>query len=188
MLQKLCRNYPICFSFSSQSDQAECNKLSRVAEPLIWYTHFDCMTFHHSFIFLFADSESIFVVSSHYFTSPNYPTNYPNSLQYTWYLSTYPGLKLLLSFIDINTEYLHDYITVNNGNSSFSEELLLRLSGQVSPNKVRIISSESDISVTFETDTIVAMDGFAALVVVTCLERDRKFFKGSGKTTNNFEK
>ncbi|KAJ8042162.1 Deleted in malignant brain tumors 1 protein [Holothuria leucospilota] len=130
------------------------------------------------------DSEFIFVASSYYFTSPNYPSDYPNSLQYTWYFSTYPGLKLLLSFIDINTESFYDYITVNDGNGSFSGELLLRLSGEVSPNKVRIISSENDISVTFETDASVRRNGFAALAVVTCLDIDELNCEGEFNCKN----
>ncbi|KAJ8042168.1 CUB and sushi domain-containing protein 1 [Holothuria leucospilota] len=115
------------------------------------------------------ESEYISIASVHYFSSPNYPVEYPNSLLYTWYFSTYPGSRLLLTFIDIKTENNYDYITVRDGNASFSGELLLRLSGEVSPNEVKVLSSQNDMLVIFETDTNVQEDGFAALVVVTCL-------------------
>ncbi|KAJ8018374.1 Tolloid-like protein 2 [Holothuria leucospilota] len=117
--------------------------------------------------------ESIFVNTSYIFNSPNFPSNYPNDFEYTWYFSTNPGSQLLVTFNAISTESGYDYIYVREGsNISAISDLLLQWSGTGSPDELRILSSENIIWVTFISDGSVTYNGFEAIVEAKNMTRE----------------
>ncbi|KAJ8021024.1 Hyalin [Holothuria leucospilota] len=117
-------------------------------------------------------SEPIFVNSSYIFHSPNFPSKYPNNIEYTWYFYTYPGLQLFVSFSNIATEPDYDYIYVSEGsNISAVSDFLLTWSGIGSSDELNILSSGNIIQVTFESDWRIPYKGFLATVEVTNMTR-----------------
>ena len=46
------------------------------------------------------------------FSSPNYPSNYPNNLDVTWEITASPGYAIKLTFNPFYTETCCDYVQV----------------------------------------------------------------------------
>ena len=114
--------------------------------------------------------------TSYSFTSPNYPSAYPNNFQNTWYFYTYDGYQLLITFSNISTEEYFDFVYVGEGSNVSASNLLLQWSGTGPPNELRVLSSENIIWVTFASDGSVTYGGFTAMVEVTNLTRQGNYF------------
>ncbi|XP_066263229.1 CUB and sushi domain-containing protein 1-like [Branchiostoma lanceolatum] len=90
-------------------------------------------------------------------TSPNYPSNYPNSANCEWTITVPEGSTVRLTFDSFNTEGTWDVLTINDGHSS-SHSLLQSLSGGglVYP----VTSTSNNMFLRFTSDASVADTGF----------------------------
>jgi len=61
--------------------------------------------------------------SSGNFTSPNYPYNYENNMNCTWYIHMDIGKIVHLYFLDFLTERYSDYVHVYDGSSTNSRQI-----------------------------------------------------------------
>ncbi|XP_078660107.1 ovochymase-like [Branchiostoma floridae x Branchiostoma belcheri] len=96
------------------------------------------------------------------FTSPNYPSQYPNLAQCSWKISVTPGKLVQINFSSMDIEELggcsFDYITVYDGPDA-SAPILRTLCG-TSPRVV--VASGNQAFVVFTTDMLMAATGFSA--------------------------
>ncbi|KAL9987887.1 hypothetical protein ACROYT_G002265 [Oculina patagonica] len=101
------------------------------------------------------------------FTSPNYPSNYPNNLHCTWLIEAPPGYgRLYLRFTSFALESCRncacDVLEIFDGNSTASP-LIKRACGRQSPP--RMFSSGRFLFVKFSTDSSVTLRGFSATYI-----------------------
>ena len=93
----------------------------------------------------------------HTINSPNYPSNYGDNANCNWRIVGPTGTQLRLHFNDFTTESNVDKLSVYDGASSNSNEIL-SVSGPSVPND--ITSTSNNLYVTFETDGNVVKRGF----------------------------
>ncbi|KAL9987888.1 hypothetical protein ACROYT_G002266 [Oculina patagonica] len=101
------------------------------------------------------------------FTSPNYPSNYPNNLHCTWLIEAPAGYgRLYLRFTSFALESCRncacDVLEIFDGNSTASP-LIKRACGRQSPP--RMFSSGRFLFVKFSTDSSVTLRGFNATYI-----------------------
>ncbi|XP_013889459.1 deleted in malignant brain tumors 1 protein [Austrofundulus limnaeus] len=95
--------------------------------------------------------------SSDSFSSPNYPSHYPNNAYCTWYIR--PNRQIIeLEFFNVNTECSFDYISVYDGSSTGSR----LLGSSCSANRIVFYSTSQYLTVTFRSDFSVTGTGFYA--------------------------
>uniref|UniRef100_H2YCE1 CUB domain-containing protein n=1 Tax=Ciona savignyi TaxID=51511 RepID=H2YCE1_CIOSA len=90
-----------------------------------------------------------------YFTSTNYPQNYPNNENCSWTIGAGVGQQVELTIITLTTESCCDYVQVFDGNNS-----LARLKGSAS-NQI-YSSTSGQLRVVFFSDRSVTRAGFRA--------------------------
>ncbi|XP_063412315.1 fibropellin-3-like isoform X2 [Mytilus trossulus] len=98
--------------------------------------------------------------SSGIISSPNYPGNYENDLEYTYLIREQVGQRITLTFSRIDTEECCDYVQVFEG-STISDSPLLELSGSISSSRT-VHSSSNNMLVLFTSDRSVTGSGFYA--------------------------
>ncbi|XP_072029565.1 bone morphogenetic protein 1-like [Amphiura filiformis] len=97
-----------------------------------------------------------------YLESPNYPSFYDNYIECEWIVSTSPGRRFEIVFLDFNTEDGEDFLSVGNGISSKRAPILYKYSGEEPPKK--ITSRGSDVWFKFSTSLAISRKGFRALL------------------------
>ncbi|XP_021476232.2 cubilin [Oncorhynchus mykiss] len=101
--------------------------------------------------------------------SPNYPANYPNTVDCSWTISVDVGHRVLFNFTDLDIE-LHstcqwDHVAIYDG-PSISAPLLGQVCGQTRP--APITSTQNTIFVRFRSDASLNHRGFAATFSEAC--------------------
>ncbi|CAB1340813.1 unnamed protein product [Coregonus sp. 'balchen'] len=101
--------------------------------------------------------------------SPNYPANYPNTVDCSWTISVDVGHRVLFNFTDLDIE-LHsmcqwDHVAIYDG-PSMSAPLLGQVCGQTRPSP--ITSTQNTIFVRFRSDASLNHRGFAATFSEAC--------------------
>ncbi|XP_032808661.2 CUB and sushi domain-containing protein 3-like isoform X1 [Petromyzon marinus] len=93
--------------------------------------------------------------------SPGYPAPYGHNLQCTWEIHANAGYTISLHFVVFDTEAAHDLLKVWDGPSVPSQAgvLLKELSGSVLPDDIH--SSQSSLSLHFQSDFFISKTGFA---------------------------
>ena len=93
-------------------------------------------------------------------TSPNYPENYPNSLDETKTIQVDPGLAVFLEFTAFDLEHQsscpHDHLTITDGDGTI---LMKKSCGPSLPDD--ITSQTNIVKLTFHTDRSVARGGWS---------------------------
>ncbi|XP_078471546.1 enteropeptidase-like [Lampetra planeri] len=92
-------------------------------------------------------------------SSPNYPSVYDNYEDCAWLIHSPANKQIRLSFTDFRIEQNYDYVTVYDGPSRDYPQLG-RFTGFTMPQA--LISSGSNLYVTFTSDGIVVLTGFSA--------------------------
>ncbi|XP_077981826.1 cubilin-like [Glandiceps talaboti] len=94
-----------------------------------------------------------------YIYSPNYPDNYENDLFCIWKVAAQSGARLLITFLDFETEQCHDWLEIGNGlDHADLTTSQLRVSGSDYPNDHESIGEH--VWLTFATDYSVTKRGF----------------------------
>ncbi|KAJ8042986.1 Adhesion G protein-coupled receptor L3 [Holothuria leucospilota] len=114
---------------------------------------------------------TVFVQTSHNFTSENFPSDYPSNRTTTWNFETVPNQRLLLRFLHISTERIFDVISVGDGSFPSSYSRLLRCSGKDRDQKLAVLSTGNRLWVTLQADTSLDESGFTAMVERVSAER-----------------
>ena len=91
--------------------------------------------------------------------SPNYPMNYDNNLRCDWLISVGASEKILLEFIDVNTEEDQDVIQVYDGDSD-KAPFLRRISGDKRHQSLVQATTTNSALIRFHTDNSVTKSGF----------------------------
>ncbi|XP_078449693.1 CUB and sushi domain-containing protein 3 isoform X2 [Lampetra fluviatilis] len=93
--------------------------------------------------------------------SPGYPAPYGHNLDCFWTLEAKPAHTISLHFVVFDTEAAHDLLKVWDGPSVPSQAgvLLKELSGSVLPDDIH--SSQSSLSLHFQSDFFISKTGFA---------------------------
>ncbi|XP_043119671.1 deleted in malignant brain tumors 1 protein isoform X2 [Puntigrus tetrazona] len=92
------------------------------------------------------------------FSSPQYPSNYPDNSRCTWTIRSTGATTVLLSFSDVFLEECCDYIRVYDGPTT-----LYPLLGEIRDYATKqYISSNNDLTVLFYSDSSVSRRGFHA--------------------------
>jgi len=92
------------------------------------------------------------------FSSPGYPLQYTDNLNYTWYIYSQRNSKIHIVFTEFVTERRHDYVTLSDYvNYQWVEKE--RYSG--THTKLIIISASNRLRVRFITDRSVTTKGFS---------------------------
>ncbi|KAI2810836.1 Bone morphogenetic protein 1 [Blomia tropicalis] len=110
------------------------------------------------------------------FHSPNYPNPYPNNVDCTWYLSTIPGHRIKLYFLDFDLEHslkeqaidqcTHDHVTLYDGH-----RLDGSLLGQFCGKHRQLLTEATvtnDAHLHLQTDGSVQSKGFKAYYFTVC--------------------
>merc|ERR1711976_929218 len=92
------------------------------------------------------------------FTSPNYPSNYPNRANCEWRINPSGNAPIILEFTDFGTESGYDVVDVHDGPSASSTRLG-RFSGTTLPSP--ITSSGGSLFLKFTSDSSVTAKGFS---------------------------
>ncbi|XP_060534565.1 protein tolkin-like [Cylas formicarius] len=102
-------------------------------------------------------------------SSPNYPKYYPASKDCAWHISTLPGHRIRLGFMNFrlenHAECYYDFVQIFDGDSSVSRQLDT-FCGSMMP--YLIISSENHLYMTFRSDKSVQQKGFFATYSTIC--------------------
>ena len=94
------------------------------------------------------------------FTSPKYPTAYPQNAYCRYEIIVPREKQILLTFEDIWTEQTHDYLTIKQLlNDSWQH--VGTLSGRIT-NSTTFFSAENAFNITFRSDSEYAYRGFSA--------------------------
>uniref|UniRef100_H2YCE4 CUB domain-containing protein n=1 Tax=Ciona savignyi TaxID=51511 RepID=H2YCE4_CIOSA len=96
-----------------------------------------------------------------YFTSTNYPQNYPNNENCSWTIDATVGKQVELTILTLTTEVCCDYVEVFDGQTSVA-----RLKGSTT-NTPRYISTTGQFRVVFISDRSVTRSGFRASYIET---------------------
>ncbi|XP_029110994.1 cubilin [Scleropages formosus] len=111
----------------------------------------------------------VFTASSGEIHSPNFPNNYPNSVDCSWVINVDKGHRVLFNFTVLEVESQlscsWDYVAVHDGPSE-SSPLLARVCGMTPPPP--ITSSQNIIYVRFRSDNSNAHRGFSAQFSEAC--------------------
>ncbi|XP_078598475.1 uncharacterized protein LOC144874327 [Branchiostoma floridae x Branchiostoma japonicum] len=94
------------------------------------------------------------------FTSPNYPSNYPDRQVCRYEISVTPPKVVRLTFTDFDSEEHFDFVYVYDGNTADATHLLGTFDGTTIPRP--LTSTESSMVVKFETDSYANFKGFQA--------------------------
>ncbi|GAA57575.1 tolloid-like protein 1 [Clonorchis sinensis] len=111
-----------------------------------------------------AASESMYACSSTLdsgtITSPGYPNDYPNSLQYSWIIMQPEGCTIQLNFSEFLLQRRFDYVSVYNVFKYELGDTLGQWSGEELPPSVQ--STSNRMLITMKTDDSISSKGFAA--------------------------
>ncbi|KAG5453280.1 Cubilin [Clonorchis sinensis] len=111
-----------------------------------------------------AASESMYACSSTLdsgtITSPGYPNDYPNSLQYSWIIMQPEGCTIQLNFSEFLLQRRFDYVSVYNVFKYELGDTLGQWSGEELPPSVQ--STSNRMLITMRTDDSGTRKGFAA--------------------------
>ncbi|XP_076821771.1 scavenger receptor cysteine-rich domain-containing protein DMBT1-like isoform X2 [Clavelina lepadiformis] len=88
-----------------------------------------------------------------YFTSPNYPENYPNNIVCPWVFHAPPGYRISLRFLDIQTESCCDTIKISDEEGSTSIFV-------PKPPDNSFVTKTNVLSMWFETNRDTTFRGF----------------------------
>ena len=90
--------------------------------------------------------------------------HYPNNLKCIWRISAPSDEKVSLTILSINTEVGYDVVRVMDGIGEEDDKLpiLATMSGEEA--REAVISTTSDMTITFNSDINVNMTGFQAIV------------------------
>ena len=93
-------------------------------------------------------------------SSPLYPRNYPNNIDYTWILKTEEHFKILIQFSSFDTEMGFDLFVAGNGVSSVNNtNIFFMWSGtRDSPS---LLSSENSLWLRFTSNGRATSSGFS---------------------------
>ncbi|XP_078681276.1 uncharacterized protein LOC144916137 [Branchiostoma floridae x Branchiostoma belcheri] len=91
-------------------------------------------------------------------TSPNFPSQYPNSQDYRYLITVTPPKVVQLSFTAFNVENNWDFVYLYDGNTT--ENQIVRLTGATMPSPVT--STGNTMLVRFTSDYSVTRQGFQA--------------------------
>lgn len=110
----------------------------------------------------------LLTASEGYFSSPNFPIEYDNSIQCDWLIRLHPEDHIELEFVSLNLESHYscnyDYIEVFDGENE--EALLLgRYCNDIPP---LLLSSSNNLFVRFVTDGSYTERGFQAHYITSC--------------------
>ncbi|XP_066266850.1 uncharacterized protein [Branchiostoma lanceolatum] len=94
------------------------------------------------------------------FTSPNYPSNYPDDHDCRYEISVTPPKVIKLSFTEFEVEHSYDNVYVYEGNTTDDAQQIATLTGESVPNPVT--SSGSFMTVRFVSDSSENFKGFQA--------------------------
>ncbi|XP_043911489.1 deleted in malignant brain tumors 1 protein-like [Protopterus annectens] len=126
--------------------------------------------------FPFYCGENLFSPSGS-FSSPYYPSYYPNNARCYWYITVHPSYRINLYFNDISlettTDCSFDYIEIYDG--SVSETLLARICSNSSLYRT-FTSCTNSMAVHFSSDYSVTYRGFSAIYYST--------YEGTNSTGN----
>nr|XP_039268068.1 cubilin-like [Styela clava] len=119
------------------------------------------------FRFLYTSSTSgcggELTAQSGYFNSPNYPQEYPVDTDCTWIISSSPGNRIELTFMDFSIEEhencAFDYVQIREGSANGPS--LARLCGSTLPANVSSIAGHI-LYVKFHSDVSTTAEGFQA--------------------------
>ncbi|CAH1246046.1 OVCH1 [Branchiostoma lanceolatum] len=96
------------------------------------------------------------------FTSPNYPSNYPDSAQCSWKMSVTAGKQVVINFDPMNIEAdggcSYDSVSVYDGPDA-SAPLLRKLCGS---SAREVVANGNEAFVVFSSDSSVTESGFSA--------------------------
>ena len=110
------------------------------------------------------------------FSSPGYPeTKYPNDRTCRWNFLAPLGHKVLITVLDIDTEYGYDTVTFFDGSGENEEKdpILSTLSGNQVPRG--IVSIHEEMRVTFTADISHSGRGFKASAIAFIKEGEKKY-------------
>ncbi|XP_069122184.1 cubilin-like [Argopecten irradians] len=104
-------------------------------------------------------------VTSGYFTSPNYPENYPHNVDCTWIITAPSSESIQLDFVDNfyiedHNQCQFDYVEVRDG-GTINSVILSHVCGSSIPSTLK--STGNVMFVRFRTDLSVAHAGFRAM-------------------------
>eukprot|EP00918_Siedleckia_nematoides_P097666 GHVU01213950.1.p1 GENE.GHVU01213950.1~~GHVU01213950.1.p1 ORF type:complete len:431 (+),score=46.80 GHVU01213950.1:76-1368(+) len=122
------------------------------------------------------------------FISPNYPSNYPVSLDCQWQItSPTNNCPVRLDFDDFGTEACCDIVTIYDGVGLDSGKVLARYYGSTTPPST--FSTETSMTVVFVTDGSVSDKGFHAKYNTdpACRLSGGVTYTGSAGTSGVFE-
>ena len=106
-----------------------------------------------------SDLEILYIYPSQtsYLNSPNYPNNYVNYLNCSWLIrSRYIDYVVQLTSVDVQLESCCDYVTLYDGNSTFSRTLGTLNNGV----NEQFYSTSNDLLMAFSTDYSITDKGF----------------------------
>lgn len=98
-------------------------------------------------------------------SSPSHPGDYPSSTSCQWIIAAPPGFVIQLTWMSFQVEAsincVYDSVTVfDNNTETGSSDTIGRYCGSRSPPTV--LSSNNVITIKFETDRTITLDGFLA--------------------------
>ncbi|XP_068942361.1 cubilin [Petaurus breviceps papuanus] len=103
---------------------------------------------------------------SGFFTSPEYPNNYPPNKECIWYIRTAPGSSIQLTIEDFSVEYHRncrfDVLEVYGGPDFHSPRVAQLCSSRSRQNPLQVSSAGNSLTVRFKTDSSVNGRGFNA--------------------------
>ncbi|XP_046443625.1 deleted in malignant brain tumors 1 protein-like [Daphnia pulex] len=98
--------------------------------------------------------------SSGLITSSNYPSSYDCNMRCDWLISVGQSEKILMEFLDVNTEEDYDVIQIYDGDSDLAP-FLNRISGDHRDEVILTTSTSNVALIRFITDKSVSKTGFA---------------------------
>ncbi len=100
-------------------------------------------------------------------SSPNYPSDYDNDLDYTWILHGSASHNILITIVDFHTERNYDFVHIG----THEDPTLYTFTDEVSPIEFTIDSEE--IHIRFTSDVSVTTRGFRLEVSLVNFTIDR---------------
>lgn len=96
------------------------------------------------------------------FTSPNYPSDYQNSLSVSWTVHSQLGNGFMITFIDFDVEQSYDFLFIESLNATNGTVRIASLTGSFLPRNIHV--NVSPIQIRFASNYVTPRKRFSLRV------------------------